>query len=262
VLEADDQLTMIGVNRVEYNVEAFNYDNSTFVATWTFDTPISADRVLLELSDAVIDRVGNRLDGNWQSGQDVFPSGNGISESDDRFTFPINMLPGDTDGDGVVNRRDLVDTIFHMGTSIDTPNFDPYFDVDANGRVDTDDLREILFRLSTELPADDPADTGGGTSTVASDTVFSRLGAGSPVAATANVTYRDDASHSTQETSRRTRRSPQTTSGADDTSLSRRRTASRRVSPQGVDVALGAEDASDDDSLFSTRRTRRASRRR
>jgi len=64
---------------------------------------------------AVVDRSGNRLDGDWTNstwtppsapvGGDTWPSGDGTAGGD--FQFRFNVLPGDADQSGTVNFSDL-----------------------------------------------------------------------------------------------------------------------------------------------------------
>ena len=63
-------------------------------------------------SDPIEDAAGNRLDGDWtnptstsDTGDRVYPSGNGVAGGN--FDFRFNVLPGDANQDGVVNFSDL-----------------------------------------------------------------------------------------------------------------------------------------------------------
>ena len=173
----NDDLSIFGVNQPAYRVSDFAYDEDSFTATWMLQGDVQADKLLLELSDRVHDGGDNPIDGNWQNGADTFPSGNGVIESDDRFVFRLNVLPGEA-GSGGVTRRDLLDTIFRLGSDTDSSNYDPRFDFNGSGRIGVDDLRQVLARLSTHLPSGEPSTAGGDAAAVALDAVFDRIGAG------------------------------------------------------------------------------------
>ena len=87
----------------------FSYNATTFTATWTLANPIPADTLNLVLHSTgampVKDTNGNALDGEWTNSTSVYPSGNGTAGGD--FDFAFNVLPGDANGDGIVNSQDL-----------------------------------------------------------------------------------------------------------------------------------------------------------
>ena len=176
-------------------------DSTSFVATWTLNGPIRAEKLLLELSSHVQDVAGRGLDGNWTDGAGAFPSGNELIESDDRFRFRLNVLPGDVTGDGQVGREDLVDLIHRLGTEVTDAPFEHRFDTNADGRIDVIDLREVLFRLSGKLPSGEPATGGTPQPLLATDAVFERLGAGNPIASTVGNSLSDDLLEVTSEES-------------------------------------------------------------
>ena len=178
-------LAVTGAAQAEYEFAGFKYDPISFVATWILNGPIRAEKLLLELSGDVQDVAGRGLDGNWTDGAGAFPSGNELIESDDRFRFRLNVLSGDVTGDGVVDREDLVDLIHRLGTDVSRGSFEHRFDTNADGQIDVADLREVLFRLSGKLPSGEPIPGGTSQPLLATDAVFERLGAGSPIALTA-----------------------------------------------------------------------------
>jgi hypothetical protein len=237
VIQSGD-LTVFGVNNHSYALADFAYDPNAFVATWTLQGSLPADKLLLDLGEGVQDGGDNPVDNN---------------------TFSFNVLPGDTDG-GDVARSDLVGTMFHLGTETGNGNYDLRFDVDANGRVDVDDLRQVVRRLSTSLPTGTP-DSNSEAPVQALDALFERLGGGgSPQPAFAETPL-------TQTTSTSTNRLPR---GKTSPAFARRagRVAARRAAIEAVDLAIADGDglADDDGSLLSgrisMRHARRASRRR
>lgn len=102
-------LSIAGINVASYTVLDFQYDPSTFVATWTLANHVASDTIFLHLQSsgvsAVTDRSAVPLDGEWVNGSSLFPSGNGAAGGD--FQFRFNVLPGDANGDGVVNGLDI-----------------------------------------------------------------------------------------------------------------------------------------------------------
>ncbi|MDZ4784129.1 MAG: hypothetical protein SGJ19_28105, partial [Planctomycetia bacterium] len=98
----------------------FNYDDNVKTATWTFNTAFPADQLVLTLDDAVTDRYGNALDGEWanpaalsSASSDTWPSGNEVAGGD--FIFRVTILPGDVNRDNVVNITDLNTTVNNSG---------------------------------------------------------------------------------------------------------------------------------------------------
>ena len=150
-------LAITGVNVADYAIAALDYSSAggELVATWTLAAPLRADRVQLSLA-GVSDLAGRPLDGNWTDGGGSFPSGNGVLESSDPFTFSINILPGDADGDGGVSRRDVIALLPHLGTAAGSPAFNPRLDTNADGQINLADLRATLARLPGTLPSITP----------------------------------------------------------------------------------------------------------
>ncbi len=126
------ELELKGKRDVIVAFDAFNYNQSTFTATWTFNTPLPTDKYAIYLNDTITDAAGNRLDGEWVNptnntpddyADDVndplfkstFLSGNGSAGSTDsnndgqgEFRFHFAYLPGDYDGNGVVEATEAV----------------------------------------------------------------------------------------------------------------------------------------------------------
>jgi len=172
-----NDLTITGVNLAVYEFAAFQYDVSSKTATWTLKSPIGTDKLLLDLSDAVHDGEGNPIDGDWQNGGSAFPSGDGVLESSDDFRFRINVAIADGNGDGRLSRADLLDTIHALGAQFTDLQYDPRLDVNADGLIDTIDLRSVLRRLTTRLPSGEPRVFKGTPPLAAVDAFFTRQGA-------------------------------------------------------------------------------------
>ncbi len=127
----------------------------TSQATWTFSTPIAADRLTIDLeSERVLDVAGNALDGDWQDNASLFPSGNGVRGKDFRFEFRV--LPGDIDRSGMVDSADLIAVLNGQFSSAGDSGYQEAADVDASGAIGLLDLVRLRRRLGTSLPVASP----------------------------------------------------------------------------------------------------------
>jgi hypothetical protein len=153
-------LRLYGVNTLDYSslVSSFTYQPSSHTAVWTFSQPIGTDKILVSLDDAVSDRTGNLLDGEWQGTTDAMPSGNGVEGGD--FTYRMNVLPGDLDRNGAVNLFDLSYVQSHLGTTAHTLGYDAFADFDGSGTTTIVDRTAVLSHLFQSLPTGEP--TAGG----------------------------------------------------------------------------------------------------
>jgi len=135
-------LGLWGVNVEDYVAQVglapdgFTYDPATFTATWKLAQPLGADKLLLGISQTVTDTAGNALDGDWQQGSSLFPSGDGTAGGD--FLFRVNLVPGDVTGDG-------------------DPQYTPQMDLSGDGMILSNDLILLRNALSGQLPGGEPA---------------------------------------------------------------------------------------------------------
>jgi len=152
-------LSLSGVNNIAYDIESFFYDAIPRVATWTFASPLVADRLMLDLDadglDPVDDLVGNILDGEWVDNVTSGPSGNGSAGGD--FEFSLNVLPGDTNQSQSVSYFDYIFTRMLDGQNTSGPSYDPFYDLDGSGLIDSTDWLNILGYLGDTLPSGQPA---------------------------------------------------------------------------------------------------------
>jgi hypothetical protein len=257
-------LDVLGVNTAEYEFDGFSYDPASGTATWSLQQPVRADKLRLVLSGQVKDTSGLPLDGDWTDGAGAFPSGNGAIDSNDDFRFRVNVLAGDVVPDGgvsvgSVDRRDLIEVIHHLGGSTAGGPYDPRVDVNADGLIDVDDLREVLLLQGTNLPSGDPRISSGNAPVIATDAVFDRLGAGpaSPPAALAAASTSLQGS-SEDSVSRRRRPSEINIFASTEQRFSRRRAGgARRTSVASVDAAFTVEPSMIRERITSSRRGRR-----
>ena len=116
VADAGD-LKVWGAGGRQYAVAGFAWDFSTRTGTWTLAEPVGADTLRLDLDGDGPDGVRNSrglLDGEWPGGTGgAFPSGDGGT-----FSFRVNVLPGDANGDGRVTSADLGEIKLRAGRGV------------------------------------------------------------------------------------------------------------------------------------------------
>jgi uncharacterized delta-60 repeat protein len=158
-------LAMIGVNVGQYALApgSFDYDPDTFTATWTLATNVGADKLLLSLdADHVTGTGGLALDGEWANpapgslgGADAFPSGDGSAGGD--FLFRLNVLPGDTSRNGIVQASDALPIQAALLTTPGQSGYTIFRDVNGNGILQANDFLAVQARLLTMLPSAEPS---------------------------------------------------------------------------------------------------------
>jgi hypothetical protein len=144
----EDSLTVTGVTG-SYSFTGFSYSSTTFTAIWTLATPLGAEKLTIDLQssgpNAVTDTTGHALDGEWSNQTSSYPSGNGQPGGD--FQFAFNVLPGDVNGDGIVNGQDLA---LVSSTWLSTL---PSADLNGDGIVNAQDLGSVSSNWLATLPA-------------------------------------------------------------------------------------------------------------
>ena len=152
---AADALSVTGASGRRYAPWNFRYDADSMTATWRLGASADRDRLRFALDAAGVTtpRAGVRLDGEAGG---AFPSGNGAAGGD--FVFAVDVLAGDSTGDGVVNALDLAGIKRRLGSATaDGPGADGYSlfaDVNPGGRVNALDLAAVKQRLNRRLPAE------------------------------------------------------------------------------------------------------------
>jgi hypothetical protein len=157
-----EDLVVRGVNVASYPVVDMAYDTVSHTATWLIGRTIGNDRLLLDLdADAGgVNAAGVALDGEWASGADTFPSGDGTPGGD--FRFQVNVLPGDTTRSGSVVADDFseVKKRFFRSTTSPGPAGDTQYtifhDVDGSSSIVAADFSEVKRRFFNTLPPNPP----------------------------------------------------------------------------------------------------------
>jgi hypothetical protein len=159
-------LLLTGVKN--YAFSNFTYNPTTFTATWTLATTITADKLHIDLQStgaaAVTSATGSTpLDGEWTNGVSSYPSGNGTSGGD--FNFSFNVLPADVNQDGVVNGLDINSIASHwLQHSI-------LGDVNGDNVVNGLDINSIASSWLATLPAGGGSGSGSASSLVAASAI-------------------------------------------------------------------------------------------
>jgi hypothetical protein len=143
-------LSVTGVNQADYPVTGFAYDPYTYTATWTLSAPLGLDHVELIVNGGaggVSDAQNNLLDGEWTSGADLFPSGNGTAGGD--FRFRIRVAPGDLNADGVINGSDFAVLAGNFGKVNQLPVMG---DFTGDGAVNGSDFAILAGNFGRSVP--------------------------------------------------------------------------------------------------------------
>jgi hypothetical protein len=139
----------IGDNRVEEFTHS--YDGTFDVLTIAFDPPLRDDRITLVLDYSIRDASGRPLDGEILNPYNaVLPSGDGRNGG--QAVFRIQVLQGDANRDGAVNKTDSAIVTASLGLCDGEKEFNPDADLNGGGCVDADDENVIAEALGRELP--------------------------------------------------------------------------------------------------------------
>jgi hypothetical protein len=158
VVQAAD-LSVSGKNTTAYAFSGFTYDPNTYTATWTLATPLTKDKLMLDLDADGMDPVrsvsaGEVLDGAWTNCQSTYNSGNGQGGTD--FEFRFNALPGDANGNNSVNSVDAVLVGQKVGKNVGDAGYDIRYDIDGSGGIASTDVNAVQVKLGSQLPSGDP----------------------------------------------------------------------------------------------------------
>lgn len=141
VLVASDDMTLRGVNVVNYETVQFEYNADLFVATWTLSEPIGVDKLRLSLSDQIVDLAGNDIAND--SRKDV---------SGDHLAFRFNVMPGDVNQSERVDIRDFRPLLGRLGRRASQAGYTVFADLDGSARIDFRDWIVFGSNLFRRLP--------------------------------------------------------------------------------------------------------------
>lgn len=183
VIVDQDDLAITGVNVESYDITGFQYDADTFTGTWQLLGTVGNDKLLFDLNadgeDAVRNTAGVALDGDWEDGFSVYPSGDGEPGGD--FLFRLNVLPADVDGNSRTNIFDTIQVRDKQFTSIGSLNYSVFHDLDGNGVINIFDTVAASNNQFRSLPIGEPAplpDNGAQITAVPKSAVAMGLAAG------------------------------------------------------------------------------------
>jgi hypothetical protein len=182
-------LTVRGVNTPSYSVAPTPSNPAGFTYTWTINTPVTGDRLILDLDDGKVNAAGLMLDGEWTDNVSPGSSGNGTAGGD--FRFKVNILPGDVDGDGDVQNDDFVDVRLAMFSTAGGGSYDVRRDLVASGIINFVDAIAARNNLNRTLPAGTPSSPAAPDAIVAVANRSSRRGDAAGVRAVARATAVD-----------------------------------------------------------------------
>jgi len=124
------QLSLTGVNVASYGLTGVSYDPNTNDATWTLPSALGVDRLMMALDGA------------------AFAADPTISVNP--FAAKFAVLPGDVNGDGVVNSQDMV-LVRNEIQGTGDPSMIGWADLDGNGIVDINDYNAVRKNVGKHL---------------------------------------------------------------------------------------------------------------
>jgi len=124
------QLSLTGVNVPSYGLTGVSYDPNTNDATWTLPSALGVDRLMMALDGA------------------AFAADPTISVNP--FAAKFAVLPGDVNGDGVVNSQDMV-LVRNEIQGTGDPSMIGWADLDGNGIVDINDYNAVRKNIGKHL---------------------------------------------------------------------------------------------------------------
>ena len=135
VAVTSNDLTLTGVNIPSYALSGFRYNAATRDASWTLPSPLGIDHLMMA------------LDGTSVTGVHT-PSPSIHLRSD--FDQDFAVLPGDVNGDGVVNSQDQV-LVRNQMVGTGDPGLASWADVDGSGVVDINDFNQVKKRAGSHF---------------------------------------------------------------------------------------------------------------
>ncbi len=113
----------------------FSYDQDNFLATWTFDEPLPADRYAIRISDRVSNDMGEPLDAG-----------------DGGLLLQFDVVPGDVDANAVANLLDGLQLRLKLFAEPGEAEYDVRADLNGSGVIDLLDGLGLRINLFGEIP--------------------------------------------------------------------------------------------------------------
>ncbi len=124
-------------------VTGVSFNATTNTAVVTLSQSLDASTLTLSvLSNGVFDALGNRLDGEWTNDSSTI-SGNGVAGGD--FSYRLNVLPGDTNGNGTVGTNDQPTSLM-VGTIPGDDDYSKFHDVNGSASITGADTNSVIAR--------------------------------------------------------------------------------------------------------------------
>ncbi len=127
-------LALTGVNVSNYSLSGFSYIPGKDEAIWSLSSAVGADRLTL------------KLDGTSTSG---VKSRNGNIALMTNVNQGFAVLPGDSNGDGIVS---VLDAVAVLNLTAQGAAYSAFGDLDGNGVVDMTDYANVRSRIGKKLP--------------------------------------------------------------------------------------------------------------
>jgi hypothetical protein len=141
---AVNSMTLTGVNVANYSFSGFSYDPTTFTATWTVDSRIGVDKLLINIAGEASDASPVRAAG----------AGPLLGVDFDRC---FSCLPGDATRDASVDDYDLDELGVRWLSYLGGSSYDPFVDFNGDGSINSADLNTLALGYGTiSLPPGSP----------------------------------------------------------------------------------------------------------
>lgn len=124
------ELALTGANVPRYTFSGFSYSPNTNDATWNLPSALGVDPLMMALAG------------------ETFAADPTIAVNP--FALKFAVLPGDVNGDGVVNLTDAI-LVQNAMQGTGDPSLIAWADVDGDGVVDINELNAVRKRVGTRL---------------------------------------------------------------------------------------------------------------
>ena len=149
VVSGDLQLLGAPEGAAVPSVASFDYNATSFVATWRFATALPMNRYLVYLGDgSVADLGGLGLDGDWTDGVSTV-SGDGTEGGE--FAFRMNVVPGDVDNTEGVVFAEVGQMRLKIGRTTASGDYNYRQDLDGSGGMTFSEVAQARLRVGSSI---------------------------------------------------------------------------------------------------------------